>query len=158
MTIIASEKLHKIPTNYPHIFKMDIDDSGLMQEVAIVKEETDGTIYYIKIYGMHPIDKARLKSIVSTRHAELEPLYEIMSRTKLDGNDLNALDFFHFNYVKVKRPRGAGIGAESLDNINLSAIEKARQQAVPVSSGTGEVAKSAPNHLGSPRGGFSSSF
>ena len=157
MTQVAQEKIHKIPTQLPHIFKVDIDDSGLYQEVAIVKEEEDGTIYYIKIDGMHIIDKRRLKNIVSQRHADREPLYEIMSRFKLDMNEMNALDFFHFNYVKVKRPRGA-MSRDSLVNLK----DVAPSQNSTLSNGPTEIAKSSevPAHVSGRfgGGGLSSTF
>jgi hypothetical protein len=42
-------------------------------------------------------------------HADKYPLWELLSQGKLN-NGVNPLDFFHMNYVKVKRPRGAVLG------------------------------------------------
>ena len=108
--------IEKKPTQIAHVFLVDIDDSGLLKEVAIVKEDSDGTIYYIDIDSLHNIDKARLKRIVTSIHADKYPLWELLSQAKL-SNGMNALDFFHYNCVKVKRPKGARAAAGSLASI-----------------------------------------
>ena len=108
-----SNKIEKKATSIPHVFVVDIDDSGLLKEIAIVKEEEDGTIYYIDIDTLHGIDKARLKKIVTSIHADKYPLWELLSQARL-SNGINALDFFHYNCVKVKRPKGARAGSGSL--------------------------------------------
>jgi len=112
----VTEKIAKKPTDLPHIFRVDIDDSGLLQEVAIVKEEEDGTIYYIQIATLHNIDKQRLKKIVTSVHANKYPLWELLSQARL-SNGMNALDFFHYNCVKTKRPKGALASRDSLVSV-----------------------------------------
>lgn len=107
------QKIERKPTALKHIFLVDIDDSGLFKEIAIVKEESDGTIYYIDIDALHAIDKARLKRVVTSIHADKYQLWELLSQSRL-SNGMNALDFFHFNCVKVKRPKGARAASGSL--------------------------------------------
>lgn len=89
-----------------HIEQLDIDDTGLLQEVAVVKREDDGTIHYILVDALHPLDKSRLKKIVTSQHADKYSLWELMSQAKL-SNGMNALDFFHYNFIKVKRAPGS---------------------------------------------------
>jgi hypothetical protein len=105
------------PTSMPHVYLCDVDDSGLMKEIALVKKFKDGSIYYIEIESLHNIDKSRLKKIVTGQHSTKYELWELMSQAKL-SNGMNALDFFHANNVKVKRPRGAraaqGLGLDSV--------------------------------------------
>ena len=103
-------------TSLPHIFLCDIDDSGLLKEVMVVKKFKDGSIYYVEIDSLHSIDKGRIKKIVSSQHADKYECWELLSQARL-SNGMNALDFFHSNNVKVKRPRGARattVGLESL--------------------------------------------
>jgi hypothetical protein len=119
----VSEKIVKHPTNLPHIFRVDIDDSGLLQEVAIVKEEEDGTIYYIQISSLHQIDKQRIKKIVTSIHADKYPLWELLSQAKL-SNGMNALDFFHYNCVKTKAPRGALASRDTLASVSTNIDDK----------------------------------
>ena len=102
-------KIEKTATDIRHVFLIDWDDNGLMKEIAVVNELADGTIYGIEVEKLHPIDKARLKKVVTSQHSDKYPLWELLSQGRLN-NGMNALDFFHQNYVKVKRPRGAVIG------------------------------------------------
>ena len=117
------EQIAKQTTDLPHIFRVDIDDSGLLTEVAVVKEETDGTIYYIPISPLHQIDKQRLKKIVTSVHADKYPLWELLSQATL-SNGMNALDFFHFNTVKVKRPKGALSSRDTLASVGGKISDK----------------------------------
>lgn len=105
----AKSKIEKRATNLRHVFLVDWNDDGLLKEVAIVMETADGTLFGIEVDRLHPIDKARLKKVVSSVHADKYALWELLSQGRLN-NGMNALDFFHQNYVKVKRPRGAVIG------------------------------------------------
>jgi len=111
-------------TNLPHIELIDIDETGLLKEVAVVKRESDGTLYYIDIDVLHPVDKARIKKIVTSVHADKYPLWELMSQATLN-NGLNALDYFHYNMVKVKRPKGvrAANQVNSIANVNVNMSE-----------------------------------
>lgn len=101
--------IEKRPTDLRHVFLIDWNDDGLLKEVAVVMQTNDGTIFGIEVDRLHPIDKGRLKKVVTSVHADKYPLWELLSQGRLN-NGMNALDFFHANYVKVKRPRGAVIG------------------------------------------------
>lgn len=105
----APTKIEKRETNLKHVYLIDWHDDGLMKEIAVVMEAGDGTLYGIEIDHLHQIDKARLKKFLVSVHADKYPLWELLSQGKLN-NGMNALDFFHMNYVKVKRPRGAILG------------------------------------------------
>jgi hypothetical protein len=83
-----------------------VNNDGVLEEIAVVKRGADGTLHYIDIAPLDPIDKARLKRIVSSQHADKYPLWELLAQSKLE-NGVNALDFFHSNLVKVKRGTGS---------------------------------------------------
>lgn len=106
---MAKTRIEKRPTDLKHVWLVDWNDDGLLKEIAVVKETADGTIFGIEIDKLHPIDKKRLKSVITSVHADKYPLWELLSQGRLN-NGMNALDFFHMNYVKVKRPKGAVIG------------------------------------------------
>ncbi len=101
-----------------HIEQLDIDDTGLLREVAVLKREEDGTIHYIPIETLHPLDKSRLKKIVTSQHADKYSLWELMSQAKL-SNGMNALDFFHYNFVKVKRAPGSKAPGQGLADAQI---------------------------------------
>lgn len=105
----APVKIEKRPTDLHHVYLIDWNDDGLLKEVAVVMEAPDGTIYGIEVDKLHPIDKARLKKFLVSVHADKYPLWELLSQGKLN-NGINPLDFFHMNYVKTKRPKGAVLG------------------------------------------------
>lgn len=105
----AAVKIEKKPTDLRHVYLIDWNDDGLLKEVAVVMEAQDGTLYGIEVDKLHTIDKGRLKKFLVSVHADKYPLWELLSQGKLN-NGVNPLDFFHMNYVKVKRPRGAILG------------------------------------------------
>lgn len=113
-----SPKIVGQKTQFPHIELIDIDDTGLLKEVAVVKREEDGTLHYIDVSSLAQIDKQRLKKIISSPHADKYELYELMSHATI-SNGLNALDFFHFNFVKIKRPMGAKSAGGSLADVGV---------------------------------------
>lgn len=106
---MATTKIEKRATDLHHVYLIDWNDDGLLREIAVVMEAPDGTIYGIEVDKLHPIDKARLKKFLVSVHADKYPLWELLSQGKLN-NGVNPLDFFHMNYVKTKRPRGAILG------------------------------------------------
>jgi len=110
---IETGKIEMKATNIPHIFMVDIDDSGMYRECAIVKLFDDGSIAYVQVDTLHPIDKARLKKVVTSIHADKYPLYELLSQAKF-SNGLNALDYVHTNFVKIKRPKGTSMTSNSI--------------------------------------------
>ena len=114
-----ANKIEKQPLSLNHLFLIDWNDDGMLKEIAVVMETPDGTIAGIEVDKLHPIDKSRLKKIITSVHADKYPLWELMSQGRLN-NGANALDFFHANYVKFKRPKGAVIGG-GLATINVDA-------------------------------------
>lgn len=105
----ATTQIEQRSTDLLHVKLIDWNDDGILREIAVVMETQDGTLFGIEIDRLHPIDKARLKKVITSVHADKYPLWELLSQARLN-NGMNALDFFHSNYVKVKRPRGAVIG------------------------------------------------
>jgi hypothetical protein len=112
----AKDQIELKPTSLPHIFHCDVDDSGLLKEILLVKKFKDGSIYYVEIDPLHMIDKGRIKKIVTSQHADKYEAWELLSQARL-SNGMNALDFFHSNNVKVKRPRGARASTGGLESI-----------------------------------------
>lgn len=123
MATTQVNKIEKRPTNMKHVFLVDWNDDGLFKEIAVVMEDPrDGTIYGIEVDKLHPIDKGRLKKFLVSVHADKYALWELLSQGKLN-NGVNPLDFFHMNYVKVKRPRGAVLGG-GLASVEVYAADK----------------------------------
>ena len=105
----APAKIEKRRTDLEHVWLIDWNDDGILKEIAVVMEAPDGTIYGIEVDKLHPIDKGRLKKFIVSIHADKYPLWELLSQGQLN-NGINPLDFFHMNYVRIKRPRGAVLG------------------------------------------------
>jgi hypothetical protein len=112
----VKDTIELTPTSLPHIFLCDVDDSGLLKEIMLVKKFKDGSIYYIEIDPLHNIDKGRIKKIVSQPLADKQEGWEVLASAKL-SNGMNALDFFHSNNVRVKRPKGARATTGGLETI-----------------------------------------
>ena len=98
------------PTGMQHIFYFDAVGDGRLKEVAVVKMDRakDGTvlsIYYIDVSLLDNIDKGRLKTIVTSRHADKYELWDLLSQSTL-SNGKNALDYFH-QLTKVEHGQGA---------------------------------------------------
>jgi hypothetical protein len=89
-----AKKLTKIPTRLNHVFLIDPLDNGQLREVAVVKEDENGSLYYIDIALLDQVDKARLKGLVTSQHADKYALWDLMSQVTL-SNGKNALDYFH---------------------------------------------------------------
>lgn len=105
------------PQKMWHIEMLDIDNSGIMTEVAVVHKDEDGSIFYVNTETLHPIDKGRLKKIVTSQHADKYPLWDLLSQARL-SNGMNALDYFHYNFVKCKRAPGSKINSGGLNSFN----------------------------------------
>lgn len=116
-------KLVPSPSKLAHIFLCDVDDSGMLKEIMVVKKFNDGSIYYVEVDPLHNIDKSRIKKIVSSQHADKYECWELLSMSKL-SNGMNALDFFHTNCVKVKRPKGARASASGLETVAAYGSDK----------------------------------
>lgn len=87
-------------TQINHIDYLDVRKDGTKREVAIVKRWADGTIHYIDVPSLSPIDKSRLKAALAMPAAKTMPLWEVLSTITLN-NGINALDYFHSNHIKV---------------------------------------------------------
>ena len=103
MAEAKKEKLVK--TSLHHVFYLDANDDGQYREVAVVKKDYNGSVYYIDVQLLDQVDKGRLKKIVTDLHADKYELWDLMSQKKL-SNGINALDYFH-RLVRVKRAPGS---------------------------------------------------
>lgn len=110
---IPTESTNKIPKEVipglNHVFRIDWDDNGILEEVVVVKECADGTIFGIPVKNLHPIDMERLRKVIVSVHSDKYEMWDLLSQGRL-SNGMNSLDFFHENYVKQKRPRGSIMG------------------------------------------------
>ena len=138
-------KIEKRPTDLKHVFLIDWNDDGLLKEIAVVMEKDDGTIYGIEVDKLHPIDKGRLKKFLVSVHADKYPLWELLSQGRLN-NGVNPLDFFHTNYVKVKRPKGAVLGGD-LASIEVYSSDRQSGSEFADPRG-GAISSEAPSALG----------
>lgn len=107
------------PTSLNHIFLIDWNDDGLLHEVAVIKLFEDGAIAGVLVDGLHSIDKARIKKVVTSPYAEKYPLYELLSHARF-SNGVNGLDYIHSNFVKIKRPKGSRASVQSISSISTS--------------------------------------
>lgn len=89
---------------YPHVEWIDLENNGQLIEVAVVKRDQIGNIYFIALHSLDIIDKRRIAGILSNRNAASVELYELLSQITL-GNGVNALEYFH-QLVKVRTPSG----------------------------------------------------
>lgn len=87
-----------------HIDLMELDESGIKREVAVLKRWKDGSVSYIQVDTLDKYDVGRIRSAIEGPLGDKYELHEILALTKLN-NGMNALDFFH-QLAKVKRPDG----------------------------------------------------
>lgn len=134
-------KIQKRPVpGIHHIFMIDWDDNGIEEEIAVVQERSDGSIYGIPVKNLHPIDRKRLRTYITSVHADKYELWDLLSQGRLN-NGMVALDFFHANYVKVKRPKGAIMGG-SWSQLSTSITDTTADRFV--SGDTGQIGQQAP--------------
>lgn len=95
------------PTSLRHIFYMDVNDDGVLREIAVVKKWEDGSISYIDVALCDNIDKGRIKKVVLGHHADKYQLWELLDMERL-SNGLNGLDYFH-QMTKMKRMPGTSV-------------------------------------------------
>jgi len=88
-----------------HIQYIDIDGSGVLKEVVIVKRWGDGAFSYIETGTLDGIDRGRLKNILSSPHADKYQMWELLSMSNIN-NGMNALDYFH-QLTKKINPKGS---------------------------------------------------
>lgn len=107
--------------NYKFVEWLDLDGSGLLTEVAILKRFPSGDVVFFKLSDLDIIDKQRLRNIITNRNSSLyDELWKLCEITTL-GNGVNALSFFSqlaqirhhngqissFNSGKISAPRAA---------------------------------------------------
>lgn len=90
--------------NFPHLQLVELYNDGILHECAIMKQDTNGDLYFIRIDNLDEIDRARLRQILSRRDAHRYPLWDLMDQRTLP-NGMKALEFFH-QYVKVRGING----------------------------------------------------
>lgn len=83
-----------MPTNIPHVVRIDLNNDGMAHECAIVKKDKFGNIIYLKISELDSIDRERIGKVLQSRFADQLPLWDLLSQTTLK-NGLNALEYFH---------------------------------------------------------------
>jgi len=81
-------------SKYPHIEWINLNNEGTLTECAVMKRDTLGNTFFIKLDALDAIDKNRLFKIVTNRNAEVYELWDLMSNVTL-GNGINALTYFH---------------------------------------------------------------
>lgn len=104
-----------------HIEYQDVDGTGVLKEVAVVKRWEDGSFSYIETGILDNIDRSRLKAILVSPHADKYELWELLSMSKIN-NGMNALDYFH-QLTKKKTVKGAKervIGGSIRDAVPVS--------------------------------------
>lgn len=118
--------IEKHPTPFKHVFMVDINDNGLLREVAVLKEDMgSGSLVYIDIALLDNIDKGRLKRLVTSVHADKYALWELMDQERLP-NGMNALDYFHqMTRVKqgpgyVNTTMGGGLAGARMESANIA--------------------------------------
>lgn len=95
------------PTALRHVFYMDVNDDGILREIALVKKWEDGSISYVDIALCDNIDKGRLKKVVTGHHADKYQLWELLDMERL-SNGINGLDYFH-QMTRMKRMPGTSV-------------------------------------------------
>ena len=114
-----SERLK--PTGMNHVYHFDVNGDDRYREVAVVKliKDQKGAITeirYIDIALLDTIDKSRLKSLITSVHANKYELWELMDMTT-SSNGLNSLTYFH-QMVKIVQGAGStnsGLGGSLLN-------------------------------------------
>jgi hypothetical protein len=87
-----------------HIQIVDIYGNGVGYEVAVMKIDSNGDLYFLRTDHLDSIDYDRLAMILRKREARVLPLWELLSSIKLN-NGINALVYFH-QFVNVKTASG----------------------------------------------------
>ena len=77
-----------------HIELKDVDGTGILKEVVIMKRWDNGSYSYIETALLDQVDKGRLKGIITNEFSDKFEVWELCSHTTL-SNGVNALDYFH---------------------------------------------------------------
>jgi hypothetical protein len=90
--------------SYPHLEWIDLNNDGILVEVAVMKRDDNGNTYFFAVGSLDRIDQTRLVTILRSRNAAAFPLWDLMQSVTL-GNGINALSYFH-QLVRVLTPSG----------------------------------------------------
>ena len=90
--------------SFPHVKWVDLAGNGTLVEVAVVKEDPEGNMFFFELGKLDAIDRQRIFKILTKRHAASFPLWDLLAQHTL-GNGMNALDYFH-QLVKIFTPSG----------------------------------------------------
>lgn len=90
-----------------HVELKDVDGSGILREVVIMKNWDNGSYSYIETALLDNIDKGRLLGIVTGRGADKYEAWELCEMVTL-SNGMNALDYFH-QVTRHKREQGSNM-------------------------------------------------
>jgi len=101
---MANERIQTRPGNFPHVKWVDLYNNGTLTEVAVVREDDQGNIYFFELNKLDAIDRQRLFNIITKRHAKQFELWDLLSQHTL-GNGMNALNYFH-QLVKILTSSG----------------------------------------------------
>ena len=96
---------------FNHTEWVDLQDNGTLIEVAVVRKDEQGNIYFFELNKLDAIDRQRIFNIITKRHAGQFQLWDLLAQHTL-GNGMNALDYFH-QLVKVITPSGTIIDPKS---------------------------------------------
>lgn len=100
-------RLQSIKGALPHVQWVDLNDNGTLVEVAVVKRDELGNMYFFELNKLDAIDRQRLFNIITKRHSPQFELWDLLSQHTL-GNGMNSLDYFH-QLVKILTPKGTVI-------------------------------------------------
>lgn len=82
-------------SKYRFIEWLDIDGTGMLVEVAVMKKFESGDVYFIPLSSLDHIDKQRLHAIITNRNAGMyTELWQLLEQNTL-GNGANALTYFN---------------------------------------------------------------
>jgi hypothetical protein len=77
-----------------HIELKDVDGTGILKEVVVMKRWDNGSYSYIETALLDNVDKGRLKGIITNQFSDKYEAWELCAQTTL-SNGMNALDYFH---------------------------------------------------------------
>lgn len=118
-------------SKYAHIEWLDLEGKGTLTEVAVMKRDDMGNVWFFPIAPLDNIDKSRLAKIVTNRNAGMYAMWDLMGQITLN-NGINALTYFH-QLVKILTPQGQ--------------ILEPNQGKVGVAAGVAATGKMSPEDL-----------
>ena len=98
------ERLAARKGSFAHVEWVDLQENGTLVEVAVVKRDEQGNIYFFELNKLDEIDRQRLFNIITKRVSDKFELWDLLSQHTL-GNGMNALTYYH-QLVKILTPAG----------------------------------------------------